>query len=121
MPPSKKFYLFRNLVKNAKWLSKSNLPLSHSPDCKIFPFKKDLKKSNFPQKTLDTARNGPYSMWKLFLLYSIAFGVISEFRRFETVLKDFSKNGKNGHFPEFSTLSKRNCCYHFFRFLAIIP
>ena len=40
MPPSKKFHLFRKLVKNAKWWSKSNLPLSHSPDRKMFPFKK---------------------------------------------------------------------------------
>ena len=45
MSPSKKFYLFRKLVKNAKWWSKSNLPLSHSPDRKIFPFKKGFKKS----------------------------------------------------------------------------
>ena len=44
MTPSKKFYLFRKLVKNAKWWSKSNLPLSHSPDRKIFPFKKGFKK-----------------------------------------------------------------------------
>ena len=40
----KKFYLFRKIVKNAKWWSKSNLPLSHSPDRKIFPFKKGFKK-----------------------------------------------------------------------------
>ena len=44
MPPSKKFYLFRKTVKNAKWWSKSNLPLSHCPDRKIFPLKKDFKK-----------------------------------------------------------------------------
>ena len=44
MPPSKKFYLFRKLVKNAKWWSKSNLPPSHSPDRKIFPIKKRFKK-----------------------------------------------------------------------------
>ena len=44
MPPSKKLYLFRKLVKNAKWWSKSILPLSHSPDRKIFPFKKGFKK-----------------------------------------------------------------------------
>ena len=48
MPPSKKLYLFRKLVKNAKWWSKSNLPLSHSPDRKIFPFKKGFKKPDFP-------------------------------------------------------------------------
>ena len=36
----KKFYLSRKLVKNAKWWSKSNLPLSHSHDRKIVPFKK---------------------------------------------------------------------------------
>ena len=30
MPPSKKFYLLSKLVKNAKWWSKSSLPLSHS-------------------------------------------------------------------------------------------
>ena len=44
MPPSKKIYLFKKLVKNAKWWSKSNLPLSHSPDRNIFPFKKDFFK-----------------------------------------------------------------------------
>ena len=31
-------------VKNAKWWSKSNLPLSYSLDCKMFPFKKGFKK-----------------------------------------------------------------------------
>ena len=40
MPLSKKFCLIRKLVKNAKWWSKSNLSLSHSPDRKIVPFKK---------------------------------------------------------------------------------
>ena len=35
---------FRKLVKNAKWWSKSNLSLSHSPDCKIFTFKKGFFK-----------------------------------------------------------------------------
>ena len=40
MLPSQKFYPFRKLVKNTKWWSKSNLPLSHSPDRKMFPFKK---------------------------------------------------------------------------------
>ena len=40
---SKKFYLFRKLVKNAKWWLKSNLPLSHSSDCKIVPVKRVLK------------------------------------------------------------------------------
>ena len=43
MPSSKKFYLFRKLVKNAKWWSKSNLPLSHST-AKFFPLKKGFKK-----------------------------------------------------------------------------
>ena len=41
--PGKKFYIIRKSVKNAKRWSKSNLPLSHSPDspdCKIFPLKK---------------------------------------------------------------------------------
>ena len=42
MPSSKKFYLFRKLVKNAKWWSKSNLPLSHST-AKCFPLKRVLK------------------------------------------------------------------------------
>ena len=51
MTPSKKFYLFRKLVKNAKWWSKSNLPLSHSPDRKIFPFKKGFKKHVLRVKT----------------------------------------------------------------------
>ena len=44
MPLSKKFCLFRKLVENAKWWSKSNLHLSHSPDRKIVPFKKGFKK-----------------------------------------------------------------------------
>ena len=44
MPLSKKCYLSGKLFKNAKWWSKSNLPLSHSPDRKIFPFKKGFKK-----------------------------------------------------------------------------
>ena len=43
MPSSKKIYLFRKLVKNAKWWSKSNLPLSHST-AKFFPLKKGFKK-----------------------------------------------------------------------------
>ena len=43
MPPSKKFYLLSKLVKNAKWWSKSSLPLSHST-AKFFPLKKGLKK-----------------------------------------------------------------------------
>ena len=42
MPPSK-FYLVSKLVKNAKWWSKSNLPLSHST-AKFFPLKKGFKK-----------------------------------------------------------------------------
>ena len=42
-PPSKKFYLLSKLVKNAKWWSKSSLPLSHST-AKFFPLKKGFKK-----------------------------------------------------------------------------
>ena len=37
-----------------------------------------LKNQISPQKTLDKTENGPYSMWKLLLLHSIAFGVIIE-------------------------------------------
>ena len=48
MPSSKKFYLFRKLVKNAKWWSKSNLPLSHST-AKFFPLKKGFKKKSKPK------------------------------------------------------------------------
>ena len=44
MPPSKKFYLLSKLVKNAKWWSKSSLPLSHST-AKFFPLKKGFKKT----------------------------------------------------------------------------
>ena len=47
MPPSKRFYLLSKLVKNAKWCSKSSLPLSHST-AKFFPLKKGFKKSNSP-------------------------------------------------------------------------
>ena len=54
MPLSKKFYLFRKLVKNAKQWSKSNLPLSHSPDRKMFPFKKGFKKNNEYKARLQT-------------------------------------------------------------------
>ena len=43
MPPSKRFYLLSKLVKNAKWCSKSSLPLSHST-AKFFPLKKGFKK-----------------------------------------------------------------------------
>ena len=43
MPLSKKVYLLSKLVKNAKWWSKSNLPLSHST-AKFFPLKKGFKK-----------------------------------------------------------------------------
>ena len=46
MPSSKKFYLLSKLVKNAKWWSKSNLPLSHST-AKFFPLKKGFKKTYF--------------------------------------------------------------------------
>ena len=48
MPLSKKFYLFRKLVKNAKKWSKSNLPLSHST-AKFFPLKRVLKNSKLPE------------------------------------------------------------------------
>ena len=44
MPPSKKFYILSKLVKNAKWWSKSSLPLSHST-AKFFPLKKGFKKA----------------------------------------------------------------------------
>ena len=50
MPPSKKFYLLSKLVKNAKWWSKSSLPLSHST-AKFFPLKKGFKKNNPCGKT----------------------------------------------------------------------
>ena len=49
MPSSKKIYLLSKLVKNAKWWSKSNLPLSHST-AKFFPLKKGLKKMLFQEK-----------------------------------------------------------------------
>ena len=42
MPLSKKFFLFRKLIRNAKQWSKSNLPLSHST-AKFFPLKRVLK------------------------------------------------------------------------------
>ena len=45
MPSSKKFYLLSKLVKNAKWWSKSNLPLSYST-AKFFPLKRNLKNTN---------------------------------------------------------------------------
>ena len=38
MPPSKKLYLFKKMVRNANWWSTSNLPLSQT--AKLFPFKK---------------------------------------------------------------------------------
>ena len=53
LPKTNKVFLrpiFQNLKgrsvldKNAKWGSKSNLPLSHSPDRKIFPLKRVLEK-----------------------------------------------------------------------------
>ena len=45
MPPSKKFYFLSKLVKNAKWWSKSSLPLSQSHStAKFFPLKKGFKK-----------------------------------------------------------------------------
>ena len=50
MPPSKKFYLLSKLVKNAKWWSKSSLPLSHST-AKFFPLKKGLKKKVSQNRT----------------------------------------------------------------------
>ena len=48
MPPSKKFNLLSKLVKNAKWWSKSSLPLSHST-AKFFPLKKGFKKKSKPK------------------------------------------------------------------------
>ena len=50
MPPSKKFYLLSKLVKNAKWWSKSSLPLSHST-AKFFPLKKGFKKKVSQNRT----------------------------------------------------------------------
>ena len=46
MPLGKQFCLFRKLVKNANWWSKSNLPLSQLTlqTAKFFPFKRVLKK-----------------------------------------------------------------------------
>ncbi len=49
MPLSKKCYLLSKLVKNAKWWSKSNLPLSHST-AKFFPLKKGFKKPRKPEQ-----------------------------------------------------------------------
>ena len=45
-PPSKKFHLLRKLVKNAKWWSKSNLPLSPSQTAQ---FKKGFKNPSSPR------------------------------------------------------------------------
>ena len=60
MPLSKKFYLLSKLVKNAKWWSKSNLPLSHST-AKFFPLKRVLKNkgryivsSNIPSASINS-------------------------------------------------------------------
>ena len=53
MPPSKKFYLLSKLVKNAKWWSKSSLPLSHST-AKFFPLKKGFKKSKLKSDKVAT-------------------------------------------------------------------
>ena len=50
MPPSKEDYLFRKLVKNAKWCSKSSSPF---PVCKILPFKKGSKKREKNDKISD--------------------------------------------------------------------
>ena len=50
MPLSKKFFLFRKLIKNAKQWSKSNLPLSHST-AKFFPLKRVLKKKVSQNRT----------------------------------------------------------------------
>ena len=62
MLSSKKFYLLGKIVKNAKWWSKSNLPLSQT--AKFYPFLKGLKKiivhllSTFWQKTQQKTQNG---------------------------------------------------------------
>ena len=58
MPSSKMFYVFRKMamVKNTKWWSKSNLPLSHSQDCIIFPLKSVLKNSNVRKTAPDNQR-----------------------------------------------------------------
>ena len=59
MPSSKKFYLLSKLIKNAKWWSKSNLPLSHST-AKFFPLKKGFKKLQQQQQqqtTIFSAKN----------------------------------------------------------------
>ena len=69
MPPSKKLYLLSKLVKNAKWWSKSSLPLSHST-AKFFPLKKGFKKitpvekqnSNSPPRVVSASSNN--SLWR---------------------------------------------------------
>ena len=45
--PKQKVLYFQEIGQNAKWRSKSNLPLSHCPDRKILPFKKGFKKIKF--------------------------------------------------------------------------
>ena len=49
MPPSRKFYLFRKLVKNAKWWSKANLPLEKVEGLHNFSL---LKKDFLKQSTI---------------------------------------------------------------------
>ena len=63
---SEKFCLFRKLVENAKSWSKSNLPLSHSPDRKMFSFKKGLKKlsnKDLPFRFCKTGLKNAYFEW----------------------------------------------------------
>ena len=71
MPLSKKFCIFRKLVKNAKWWSKSNLPLSHSPNRKTFPFKKGFKKSEikpfYTYSRCMVRRSTLHSQYRLFV------------------------------------------------------
>ena len=57
MPPSKKFLLFRKLVKNAKWWSKSSLPNYPSLTlltAKFFPLKMVLKNHDRACQRCDT-------------------------------------------------------------------
>ena len=49
MPSSKGFYIFRKMVKNAKWWPKLNLLLSHSQtDTKTAKFLKRVLKNKWP-------------------------------------------------------------------------
>ena len=44
MSTKQKVLSFQKVGQKRKIVIKSNLPLSHSPDCKMFPFKKGSKK-----------------------------------------------------------------------------